>query len=681
MKRFAILGLVCLLWFQSDWSAAVPPSDTLLPPTTKGYLSIPDIDAFESSFQDTQLAKLLDDPLMQPFFDDLRDQLEQRLVRSENPLNIRLEDLRKICGGEVCVAMIQPDGDEKQHASVVLADITDREDEANELLDRLASELKIRKAVRRVEKIGEIELVSYTLPLQEGATDSQQAFYFVKDRLLVAADHEATIKLILQNTTRTFGDRLADLQPYQVTMQRCADAASDVPPHVRWFVEPFGYVQATRAAAGGRRRRGTDMITVLANQGFSAVQGIGGHVNFSVDGQDLLHRTYVYAPPTSQTEQRYELAARMLDFPNQSELSPEPWIPGGVATYLSFHWNMKDAFEYSKSLVDEVAGAPVFEDILESLERDPNGPQINVRQGLVQHLGDRVVFFADYRLPITIDSERWAIAFQVTGPAVVAKTLDQAMEADPDATLRLIDKQRVWEIQREFDEMEFEELDIAGVGFGGFDEEDEEEPAPLLENAAMTVVHGYLLVASHLDFMEEILQTQNEAAHLAETEDFQRVQRRLAALDAGIGSGRFFSRTDRAYHTTYELIREGQMPESKTMLGVVLNRMLGPEERGVVRDQRIPGQRLPEFDEIRHYFGPAGIYVASEDHGWYICGCILPPQADDVEDADVISQQDAADEEQDGAEDPDDGQDGDEAQDEAQAQDQDEDTETVNHDG
>jgi hypothetical protein len=69
------------------------PSDTLLPPTTKGYLSIPDVDAFESSFQATQIGKLLDDPLMKPFFEDIREQIESRVVRSDNPLTIRLEDL------------------------------------------------------------------------------------------------------------------------------------------------------------------------------------------------------------------------------------------------------------------------------------------------------------------------------------------------------------------------------------------------------------------------------------------------------------------------------------------------------------------------------------------------------------------------------------------------------------
>jgi hypothetical protein len=100
------------------------------------------------------------------------------------------------------------------------------------------------------------------------------------------------------------------------------------------------------------------------------------------------------------------------------------------------------------------------------------------------------------------------VAFQVTNPAVVAKTLDKAMEADPDANLRMIGKQKVWEIQRESEDLEFEELDIAGVGFGGLDDEEEEEPAPLLEHAALTVAHGYLIVASHLDFMEEILPPQ-----------------------------------------------------------------------------------------------------------------------------------------------------------------------------
>jgi hypothetical protein len=138
---------------------------------------------------------------------------------------------------------------------------------------------------------------------------------------------------LLGNASKAGGGRLAELSAYRVTMARCAEAAGDVQPHVRWFVEPFGYAQTTRAAAGGRRRRGTDMLKVLSNQGFSAIQGIGGYVNFSVDGQDILHRTFIYAPPVSKTGEKYRLAARMMDFPNSNpSWSPEAWLLEGWPT-------------------------------------------------------------------------------------------------------------------------------------------------------------------------------------------------------------------------------------------------------------------------------------------------------------------------------------------------------------
>jgi hypothetical protein len=172
--------------------------------------------------------------------------------------------------------------------------------------------------------------------------------------------------------------------------------------------------------------------------------------------------------------------------------------------------------------------------------------------------------------------------------------------------------------------MEVEELDIGGIGFGSTEEEEEEESAPLLEHAALTVAYGYLIVASHLDYMEELFPASGASQPITDAAEFLRVQKQLASLGAGVNSARLFSRTDKAYHTTYDLIRQGKMPESESMLGIALNRLLGPEERGVVREQQIQGDKLPEYEKIRHYFGPAGIYALSEDNGWFVSGCLLP---------------------------------------------------------
>ena len=65
------------------------------------------------------------------------------------------------------------------------------------------------------------------------------------------------------------------------------------------------------------------------------------------------------------------------------------------------------------------------------------------------------------------------------------------------------------------------------------------------------------------------------------------------------------------------------MPEAETILGRLLNRILGPDEEGVVRSQQIDGAKLPEYQVVRRYLGPAGLYVRSVENGWLVCGMVI----------------------------------------------------------
>jgi hypothetical protein len=74
------------------------------------------------------------------------------------------------------------------------------------------------------------------------------------------------------------------------------------------------------------------------------------------------------------------------------------------------------------------------------------------------------------------------------------------------------------------------------------------------------------------------------------------------------------------------------MPESETLLGRLLNRLLTPpEDEGVaLRKQKIDAHELPNFDVVRRYFNPAGALVRSDGDGWFIVGASLSreiPQA------------------------------------------------------
>jgi hypothetical protein len=145
----------------------------------------------------------------------------------------------------------------------------------------------------------------------------------------------------------------------------------------------------------------------------------------------------------------------------------------------------------------------------------------------------------------------------------------------------------------------------------------------LLPNAATTVADGHLLIASHYDFLERILKGINARESLARSIEYKSVQKVLAGFGTQ-KTAQTFGRTDEQNRATYELIRQGKMPESETMLGRVLNTVFGAGKKGVPRKQEVDPGKMPPYDVVRRYLGPAGMQVVSEPDGWFFKGALLP---------------------------------------------------------
>ena len=71
--RFALFSLLFSLI--ACEVAAAPPSEQLLPNTTRGYISISNLDDLIERFNKTQLGQLVSDPIFEPFVEDLERQL------------------------------------------------------------------------------------------------------------------------------------------------------------------------------------------------------------------------------------------------------------------------------------------------------------------------------------------------------------------------------------------------------------------------------------------------------------------------------------------------------------------------------------------------------------------------------------------------------------------------------
>ena len=659
MRRFsnaALIALVTTATIQMATSAwAVVPSDKLLPKTTKGYVSVPDLDKLLKSWDTTQLGKLMADPVMKPFTEDLKQQIRDKLSMSQEKLGISWSDLRRTVGGELSFALIQPErkkpvaaADKKKKVApvpgvlVLLIDVTGKHAEAKDVLAKVHLDMTKRKATKKTEKVGKTELTIYTLPKKKGEAKPRQAIYFLEDDLLAGGDDLAQVRAILGRLDGKAKGTLADVVAYQTIMTRVNKAAGDLKPHARWFLEPFGYIEAVQAASTAKKKKGKKILPILKSQGFDGIKGLGGYVNMKADRHELLHRSFVYAPGVNgkrgPAKDRLELAARMLTFPNAGDLHPQDFVPGTAASFGSFNLDMKNAFFASETLVDAWIGEEgIWKEIINGLRDDEDGPQIDIRKNLVDQLGQRVTVITSNHQPIEVDSERLVVMLKIKNAKaakIVAETIAKAMASDPEVKKRVYKGHIIWEIVEEEEEPDLPIVDIDDAGAGLLnldddldvdldDDEDVEEEERVIRNSAITVAHGHLIIASHIDFLTQVLDKPTDVEGLNVARDYKLVAKELDKISSKTRSFRFFSRTDEEYRVNYELMRKGKMPESETLFGQLLNGMFGDDKSDELRIKKIDASKLPDYQKVRRYLGPAGISITTEDNGWFVTGFTL----------------------------------------------------------
>ena len=262
MARFAPYShwLVVLFLFPLAQVAAAPVSEALLPDSTKGFVAIPSVAELREKFNQTQFGLMVHDEAMKPFMEDLQAQIKDKLIRTGVKLAITMDDLRDVASGEIAVAAIQPTaGDKNSHAEVLLVDITGNEAKARQLMEKIGKSQTARGAARTARQYSGVDMVLYALPLRPNQTVGDYGVYFIRDNHLVVTDHIAVAVDIAARFGKTTQPSLLDQPAYKFIMDRHQQEAGELKPQVRWFIEPFGYAEVTRAMAEGPKKRGTDL--------------------------------------------------------------------------------------------------------------------------------------------------------------------------------------------------------------------------------------------------------------------------------------------------------------------------------------------------------------------------------------------------------------------------------------
>ncbi len=606
-------------------AAEMPAPEQLLPAATAAVVIVPDTESLEQHWNQTQLGQLAADPVMKPFAEDLQRQFETRWTTLRQRLGMSLEDLKQLDGRSLAVAFVHPKA--APVSQVVLLDVRGREAAAAALLHKAAQQQLARGAKRSEHSIEDVKVTVFDLPPDPQAGGPQRVAFFLHKGLLGGADSLEAVDDLLQRWSKGDSESLADVPGFQAVMGRCRqDAGPAARPQVRWFVHPLSYAHVVHVLTPEeKRRKGRSIAQLMANQGLDAVKGMGGFVDFAAEGFERIHRTAIYAPPPR------EKGLKMAVLPNGVMASPPAWVPRDVASYATFYVDLVEAFDNFGPLFDDLYGQGdegVWEDVLEGLRTDPNGPQIDLREELIVHLGPRVIMLSDYTLPITPTSERLLFAVQAKDPGAVATAVAKTMRTDESVRYREIGGHVIWETV-EPPPVTVPAVDVQSAPALPFEQppRGERQPQPkkkqLMPRAAVTVAHGHLIVASHIEFLLEVLEPREPRETLAHDLDYREVAAGLERFGLGECCGLRFSRTDEENHVSYELVRQNKLPEAETLLGWGLNRLLGAGEVGTSRESRLDGSKLPQFDVVRRYLGPAGLLLRSEPDGWFIKGMLL----------------------------------------------------------
>ena len=626
-------------------------SAQLLPGHTKAWVSIPDVQKLKDSFNKTQFGLLSKDEAIEPFIESVKSQFNDWANEKNVRFGVKIENLDQIYSGEICLAGVVPSiaGQEIErgsHGLVLLVDVSGREEKAKEVLAEVNRRLLKRGATQTKIEINGAAVTRSQVAKDKRLRANQTTLQTIYDGWLLASDNEKIFRDVIFRLATTKPDALkpdalASQPAFKSVMDR-SDVGSD-DSHVKWFVDPFGYVRLAQALSDDTkdtREHRDDWAKILQGQGFDAIKGAGGQVAFMASGHDLLHRTFVYAPQKNLSKKEQKRVFGLFDFTNDSgkPVAPPKWVPNNVSAFLVGKWNFSNALENVGFLYDAFLDDPgAFERVLRDFKDDPD-MQLNIRKLVAQIDNEWMVLSATAK-PIKGNSERVAMAFKLKSGADGTFVLDSVRRAigNGRATKINLGGKTVIEVDSEkslADDESLDDIDIfddpSGDDDFDDDEADEEEVFTLFDKKYFAIEHGHLIVANNKDYMKRILANKQKKT-LLETSDYQRIDGALKKLvDNENFSWRQFGRLDLALEANYELLRQGKMEKSQTVLAKILNQIFKeqeqkPSEERKVELKRLDGKELPaDFKQaIAPYLGVMGWASEVEENGWRVSGCVL----------------------------------------------------------
>ncbi len=593
-----VLPAFVLLVSIGQLAAAPPAAEKLFPTKTTEFVSIKDPTRLGATWHQTQLAQLLNDPATKPFLDEL-SQHTTGFNHLMSEIGIDFELVKQAAGGEVAWAVILANPNQVAHAMTI--DVSDRgqgQGGVRNLWEQMGKKLVAKNGRFNQQNLpgNNVNTVAFTLP------NGHQIVYGVKDSLLLISDDFVTFQEMANRLTNQDGNCLAGVPAYQQVKAKTQPMPGEQ-PMLQFYFEPIARTEAQMIYTPALKKVKRDNIAeALRKEGIDGIKGVGAALSFQDNGTDMLLRAFAYAPPP------FHGALRMAKLPNEAPLNPDPWVPADLSAYVTFGLDMVNLYDSFDTLFERLADEKpgTFKKIMESLQKDDDGPHVDVREEIMAQLQNRVTLINDATRPIAEKSERFLLAIPVKNQdseQILANALRKCFETDRRIKGREFNGVQLWEYHAK----------TKKTGANGKNE------SISVPSTTFGVTKGHLFIATQASLLEKVL-TQNGPT-LSQAQDFQHMNQELVRLGMGVSSARSFVRFDVGMEATYVMLRANKLDKVQSVYAALLWKMLKADEGGKV--MRADGSKLPPYQQISHYMGVGGVYSQTEPDGWKVVATVL----------------------------------------------------------
>ena len=523
----------------------------LLPAKTLLMFSVPDAPALKQHGDSSMFGKLLADPEMQPFLQEVHEKIGELSGEISEKLGLTIDDLAKLPAGEITFAITSPKPGKL--AGVFLFDYGENGEQVAKLIEAATAAAKENGCEHSTQEVAGVEVNLYKLPDNEHGNPIKHIAYFSHESYLGVATDVAALQQVLDLFEGNKKDSLATSESFSLISGKVAEGESD--PVVVWYVDPIGLLQAGVSLAQAQAPQAGMMMGFLPILGVDKVKAFGGAGYMGIEEFDGVSKSFILV------EQPTTGLVNVFQFPAVPQ-SPPKWVSADSVMYTGVNWDVAGAYTAIETLVDSFQGPGALERIIEEMADSEGGPQVNIKKDVVDQLSGQIHISSTVPKDAEAADQDFVVALGLTSEDKVKKLLAKASKTDGfDGEVRQFEGATIYEM-----------------------------PLPNVEKKLIvTVANGSLFIGTLPADIENVVRTRSGVASLVDSEVYKKLAKHIPEQVSILG----YQKQDAQLRTAYDQLKS-----------------MDPEDLG-----GLDVSKLPEFEVLQKYLRASASYFVPDEDG------------------------------------------------------------------